>query len=71
MSGVPASLTSATLRSGVERLQEARPLLRGVVLVIGDHRHGDAIMVEQHAGDARILAGEQVAGGEAYAAPAA
>src|SRR6516162_5283574 len=43
---------------------ELRPRLGGIVLVIGGERGGDAKMVEKLAGDARVLACDEVGGGE-------
>src|SRR5215831_12524175 len=43
---------------------ELRSRLGGIVLVIGGERGGDAIMVEKLAGDARVLACDEVGGGE-------
>src|SRR5262245_11584482 len=43
---------------------ELRSRLGGVMLVIGGERGGDAVTVEEFAGDARVLAGNEVGGGE-------
>src|SRR5262245_3769622 len=43
---------------------ELRSRLGGVVLVVGGERGGDAVMVEELAGDARVLACNEVGGGE-------
>ena len=69
ISGVPASDTSATASPAASRCQELRPRRRGVVLVIGRQRRRDAVMVEQLAGDARVLAGDQVGGGQRFERP--
>ena len=43
---------------------ELRSRLGGVVVVIGGERGGNAITVEKLAGDARVLTGDEVGGGE-------
>ena len=47
-----------------EPRQQLRPRLGGVVVVIGRQRGGDAVMVEQLAGHAGVLAGDQVGAGQ-------
>ena len=44
--------------------EQLRPRLGGVVLVIGRERGRDAVMLGQLAGDAAVLAGDHVGGGE-------
>ena len=61
---MPASETSATARAFGEPRQQLRPRLGGVVVVIGRQRRRDAVMVEQLAGDAGVLAGDQVGAGQ-------
>ena len=46
--------------------QQLRPRLGGVVLVIGRQRRRDAVMLEQLAGDAGVLAGDDVGGGQHF-----
>ena len=45
-------------------LQDLRPHRLGVVVVIGDERRRQAVVVEQLAGHARVLAGDEVGGGQ-------
>ena len=47
-----------------EPRDELRPRLGGVVVVVGRERRGDAVMVDELAGDPRVLAGDQVGGGQ-------
>ena len=47
-----------------ERRQQLRPLPRRVVLVIGDERRLDAVVAQQHRRHPRVLAGDEVGGGE-------
>ena len=68
-SGVPASDTSATAAPVGEPRQQLRPRLGGVVLVIGRERRRDAVVVEELAGDARVLAGDQVGGRQHFERP--
>ncbi len=49
-----------------EPAQQHRPRLGGIVLVIGRERRCDGVAVEQFAGDAGVLAGDQVGAGERF-----
>ena len=71
MSGVPASETSATAAPSASRRSSHRPRLGRVVIVIGRERRCDGVTVEQFAGDAGILAGDQIGAGKRLPAPAA
>src|SRR5262249_58567978 len=52
-------------RSAVgETREQSRPRLDGIVLVIGGERRRDPVMVQELAGYAAVLAGDQVGGGE-------
>ena len=55
--------------AGGEPRQQLRPRRGGVVLVVGRQRRGDAVMVEQPAGHAGVLAGDQVGGGQRLQRP--
>ncbi len=55
--------------AGGEPRQELRPRRRGVVLVVGRQRRRDAVVVEQLAGDAGVLAGDHVGRGERLQRP--
>ena len=46
--------------------QDFRPRRLGVVVVIGDQRRRQAVMIEQLARDARVLAGHEIGGGENF-----
>ena len=47
-----------------EPLQQRRPRLRGIVVVVGRERRGDAVAVEQLAGYARVFTGNEVGAGQ-------
>ena len=61
---MPASETSAIAAPSASRRSSSGPRLRGVVVVVGRERRRDAVVVEQLAGHARVLAGDQVGGGQ-------
>ena len=63
-SGVPASETSATERALGERIEKAAVRAWRAVLVIGGDLRRDAVAVEKPPRHARVLAGEEVGGGE-------
>ena len=50
--------------TGREPLQDFRPHRFGIVVVIGDERRRQAVVVEQLAGHARVLAGDEVGRGQ-------
>ncbi len=66
---MPASETSATDLPVAKRRQQPRPDLVGIVLVVGVGPVDDAVTVEQHAGDAGVLAGEHVGAGKRFKRP--
>ena len=47
-----------------EPAQQLGPRLRGIVVVVGRQRGRDGVAVEQLAGDAGVLAGDQVGAGQ-------
>ncbi len=49
-----------------EPAQQHRPRFAGIVLVIGRERGRDGVAVEQFAGDAGVLAGDQVGAGKRF-----
>ena len=51
---------------GGEPFEDFRPRRLGVVVVIGDQRRRQAVMVEQLAGDAGVLAGDEIGGGQNF-----
>ena len=68
-SGVPASETRATASPCGEPRQELGPRRCGVVLVVGGQRRRNAVVVEQPARDAGVLAGDDVGRGERFQRP--
>ena len=60
MAGVPASLTSATLRPARKLLDDRVGARRFVVLVERHRARRDAVVPQQHAGDARVLGRDHV-----------
>jgi hypothetical protein len=55
--------------AGVQRGDEPRPRLVRIVFVIGIGPVDDAVAVEQHAGHARVLAGEHIGAGQRFERP--
>ena len=66
ISGVPASDTSAIEAPCASFSQDFRPRQRGVVLVIGLELRRDAVALGQPAGDAGVLAGDDVDAGQRF-----
>src|SRR5260221_2414785 len=65
-SGVGNERDGAPLR---EALQDPRPDLRRIMVVIGQQRWGEAITVEKFTSDARILAQHEIGGGNCCERP--
>ena len=55
--------------AGGEPGHQLRAGRRGVVLVVGGERRGDAVMVEQPSCDAGVLAGDQIGRGQGLERP--
>ncbi len=63
---MPASETSAIAAPSASRRSSTGRALRRIVLVIGRERRRDGVAVEQLAGDAGVLAGDQVGAGQRF-----